>query len=101
MTKLDQMKAMWGAGNYLGALRMVAKWPRLGADTTVIRKGWACATNPGFYRQLGQDPDMAVDVAYRAIAKRYALTPPPHLKPLVQAGETLDQALDRVYGPTP
>lgn len=72
-TKLSQLRAMWAAGDRAGALKMAAKWPRLGDKADVIRKGHSAATRPEFYRELGVDVDAAVEAAYAALAERYEL----------------------------
>ena len=73
MTKLDQMKALWAAGDRRNALRMAASWPMLGEHKDAIQRGWAATVNPGFYRQLGKDPEVVQKAGLEALAERYGL----------------------------
>lgn len=75
-TKLSQLKALWAAGDKPAALKLAAKWPRLGRATTAdaIRRGHAALTNPAFYADLGADVPTLVEAAYAALAERYDLT---------------------------
>lgn len=72
-TALDQLKQLWASGNRLGALKLAAKWPRLGAHKDAIQQGWAAASNPRFYRQLGKDPGRLVAAGIAALKDRYNL----------------------------
>ena len=70
-TKLSKLKAMMAAGDYHRALRLAAGWPRLGHHKEAIQQGWAAMSNPGFYRQIGKDPDELSKVGLVAIRERY------------------------------
>lgn len=72
-TKLSKLKAMWAAGDRIGALRMAARFPRLGEEKTVITQAWAAANNPAFYRQLGKSPEDLVEAGMAALVQRYRL----------------------------
>lgn len=76
VTSLDELRALWAAGDYRRALRLVAGWARLGDDRNVIQSGWGAAAHPENYRQIGKDPDVLYMNALGAIAKRYKLEPP-------------------------
>jgi hypothetical protein len=74
MTKLDKLKATWAAGDRIGALRIAAKFPELGADAKAIKRAWECAAGRGaFYLQLGFNPDAAIAAGLHALAARYGL----------------------------
>lgn len=75
-TKLSQMEALWNAGDYRGALKMAATWDRLGQHGIPIRRGWAAAQNPKFYRQLKQDPEHLYRTGIYALAERFGLKLP-------------------------
>lgn len=75
-TKLARLKALWAAGDYRAALKLAAGWPRLGRHRDAIRRGWAAASNPTFYRELGQDPDALYQAGLQAVAERYDLEVP-------------------------
>jgi hypothetical protein len=72
-TKLSQLKALWSAGDRVGALRIAAKFPSLGGEKTAITQAWAAASNPSFYRQIGRDPEQLVEDGLAAMVARYAL----------------------------
>lgn len=75
-TKLAKLTAAYAAGDYVGALRIAAKFPQLGAEKEPITRAWAAHQNPGFYREIGHDPDALFRAGVAAIARRYGLTPP-------------------------
>lgn len=53
------------------ALRIAARYPRLGAHREAITRGHQAATRPDFYRQLGQDPEARVAAGIAALKERY------------------------------
>ena len=75
-TALDKLKRMWADKSYRAALKLAASWPRLGSEKPAITKGWAAASNPDFYRQLGQDPQRLYTLGLLAVARRYKLGRP-------------------------
>ena len=72
-TKLSKLKALWAAGDRMAALRMAARFPRLGNQKTEITQAWAAANNPGFYRQLGKNPEELIETGITALMQRYEL----------------------------
>jgi hypothetical protein len=72
-TKISQLRSMWTQGDHLGALRMAAKFPRLGAEKEAITRGWEASRNPAFYRQLGRDPETLIHDGLEALVAKYAL----------------------------
>lgn len=74
-TKLSKLKAAWAAGDYVGALRIAAKFPRLGDDRDAISRAWAAYQSPEFYREIGRNPDELFAAGISAIAERYGLPP--------------------------
>lgn len=73
VTKLSKVIAAWRAGKKEEALRIAAKFPRLGEHAAVIQRGWAAFQNPEFYKELGHDPEELFNDAIRAIKERYNL----------------------------
>ncbi len=59
------------AGDERTALRIAAAFPHLGAHREAITRGWAALQNPGFYRQLGQDPEALTTAGIAACRERY------------------------------
>lgn len=72
-TKLSKLKAAAAAGDWAGALRIAARFPQLGADKAAIVRAHECIVNPGFYRQLGRDPALAIEAGIAALKARYKL----------------------------
>jgi hypothetical protein len=55
--KNDQIRAAWGAGDRIGALRIAARFFDRSTDTRTFKRGIDAYNNPDFYRQLGEDPE--------------------------------------------
>lgn len=72
VTKLEAVRAAMAAGDTAGALRIAAKFPRLGKHDKAIRQGWAAIQTPDFYRQIGKDPAALVEAGKIAIVERFA-----------------------------
>lgn len=72
-TKLSQLKAKYASGDKIGALAIAAKFPRLGEFKEAIQKAWAAHKDPGFYRQIGQDPDALKEAGFKALEVSYGL----------------------------
>lgn len=72
-TKLNQLRAAWAAGDRMGALRIAARFPRLGAEKEAITRAWEASQRPALYRQMGRDPDALVEAGMEALAARYGL----------------------------
>lgn len=74
-TKLSKVRALVAQGRDLEALRIVAKFPRLGNEKETITRGWNAFNNPDFYRQLGRDPEQDTADAIHAMKAKYDLLP--------------------------
>jgi hypothetical protein len=61
--KSDQIRAAWGAGDRIGALRIAARFFDPSSDTKTFKRGMDAYNNPGFYRQLGKDPEQLMAAA--------------------------------------
>jgi len=72
-SKLARLKEAFAAGDTVGALRIAAKFPRLGDDAGPITRAWAAYSNPDFYRQIGQDPDALILAGADALRSKYNL----------------------------
>ena len=71
--KIDQLKTCAAAGDWPGALRIAARFPRLGADKARIERGWEAVARPAFMRQIGKDPDALLADGRAALKSRYSL----------------------------
>ena len=72
-TKLSKVKRAWLQGDYIGALRIVAKFGQLGDQKEAITRAWAAYQNPAFYRETGKDPQELIQSGITAIRIRYGL----------------------------
>ena len=71
--KIDTLRALMAAGHWPQALSLAAKFPRLGEHAETISRAHGCAVNPGFYRQLGHDPQACIDAGIAALKARYGV----------------------------
>src|SRR5262245_59386053 len=71
--KSDQIRAAWGAGDRIGALRIAARFFDRSIDTRTFKRGMDAYNNPGFYRQLGKDPEQLMAAALELLAKKFRL----------------------------
>ena len=72
-SKLARLRAAFAAGDTVTALRIAAKFPRLGDHAGPITRAWAAHSNPDFYRQLGHDPAALILAGIDALRDKYAL----------------------------
>ena len=72
-TKISKLRAAWAAGDKTGALRIAARFHDRSAETKAFQRAANAVNNPGFYRQLGRDPDELREAAYDAMAKKFGL----------------------------
>lgn len=76
-SKIETVRALWEKAQFLDALRIVAKFPNLGADKAQIVRGFECKGNPAFYTALGYSPATEYQAALAATAARYGLPSAP------------------------
>lgn len=72
-TKMDLLREAAAEGDWYAALRIAARFPRLGKQKEAITRGWAALQNPGMYREMGQDPEELVALGIKALRERYGL----------------------------
>ena len=70
-TKLARLKAAMRAGDWALALRIAARFPKLGEHAATIQRGHEAYTNPRFYRQLSKDPEALKKAGKLALIARY------------------------------
>jgi hypothetical protein len=73
--KIDKLREAMDSNDWKTALGIAARFPRLGTQREAIQLGWSALTNPGFYRQIGKDPDALVHAGVRALKERYQKQP--------------------------
>jgi hypothetical protein len=57
--------------DWRGALRIAARFPRLGAYREAITRAHGCFVDPRFYRQLGFDVDETISTGVKALKDQY------------------------------
>lgn len=72
-TKLDKLKAAAAAGRWDDALSIAARFPRLGEHAAAIKRAHEAMHSPGFYWQIGRDPDKLIQIGIDALKARYRL----------------------------
>ena len=72
-SKVDAIRALWATGDRIGALRIAAKFFDRSAETQVFKRGMDAHNHPGFYRQLGKDPERLTACALELLSERFKL----------------------------
>jgi hypothetical protein len=72
-TKTDQIRAAWLAGDHIGALRIAAQFFDRSNETMIFKRGMDANNHPGFYRQLGKEPEKIAVNALQVLARRFGL----------------------------
>jgi hypothetical protein len=72
-SKSHQIRAAWGAGDRIGALRIAARFFDRSVDTRTFKRGVDAYNNPRFYQQLGKNPEQMVRDALDVLANRFNL----------------------------
>lgn len=70
--KIETLRALMASGDWPGAIRFAAKFPQLGSARDDILRAKDALNNPGFYRQLGRDPDALVSEGKAALCRSYS-----------------------------
>lgn len=63
ISKTDQIREAWRRGNRIAALRIASRFFDRSTETKAFKRGWDAHQNPGFYRQIGKDPEALVRAA--------------------------------------
>lgn len=69
--KLDDVLAAMRAEDWREAIRLAAKFPRLGIHARAIMQAHEACTRPDFQRQLGRDPLQLIEAGKAALKERY------------------------------
>lgn len=72
-SKIDTIRQFWAAGDNLAALRIAARFFDRSAETKIFKRGWDAYQNPGFYRQIGRNPEAETAAAMLAMAAKFKL----------------------------
>lgn len=69
--KLDFVQAAMRAGDWPEAIRLAAKFPRLGTEKSAIMRAHEAIARPAFQRQLGRCPENLIADGIAALRRRY------------------------------
>ena len=72
-SKISKVRSAWAAGDRIGALRIAARFFDRSADTRSFKRGMDAHNHPGFYRQVGKDPEQLLAEALENLAIRFKL----------------------------
>jgi hypothetical protein len=72
-TKTDQIRTAWFRGDRIAALRIAARFFDRSDATKSFQRGMNANNHPGFYRQLGKEPQELVTAALALLQKRFDL----------------------------
>ena len=72
MTKLEQIRTAYQAGNFEQALRIASKFPDLGAQRNAILDAHLAISNPRWMLGLGKDIEQAIAAGVDALRIRYS-----------------------------
>jgi hypothetical protein len=70
-SKVAQLRAAMRDGNWRLALRMAARFDRLGPQRDAILSAHGAYIRPNFYRQIGKNPEALKRAGQRALIERY------------------------------
>ena len=69
--KTDRIRTAWAAGDRMGALRIAAQFFDRSMATKTFQRGMDANNYPGFYRQLGKNPQELITAALDLLANRF------------------------------
>ena len=70
-TKTDKIKKAIEAGDARKAISLASKFFDRSAETQLYKQAQSAANNPGFYRQIGKDPDAIIAAAMDNLTHRF------------------------------
>ena len=69
--KSDKIRAALANGDTRKAISLASKFFDRSDETQLYKQAQAAIGNPGFYRQIGKDPEAIVDAAVAALSQRF------------------------------
>ena len=71
VTKISLLRAAATAGDWQAAIRIAARFPRLGAIRGEVLDAHLAFTNPRFAQQIGKDPAALIEAGKQAVTRTY------------------------------
>jgi hypothetical protein len=72
-SKTDQIRTAWASGDRIRALRIAAQFFDRSDATKTFQRGVDANNHPGFYRQIGHEPQELITAALDLLAERFDL----------------------------
>lgn len=69
--KIDQLSKLMKNNQWDKALKMAAKFPRLGEHKEVISRASSAMLSPNLYKSMGKNPDDLINAGISALKTRY------------------------------
>jgi hypothetical protein len=70
-SKSECIKQALRDGDWVAALRLASRFHDRSSDTAMFKRGFDAYQHPGFYRQLGKDPNQLVAAAVIRLWRRF------------------------------
>lgn len=74
MKKIDRIRALIQQQDWNAALRIAARFPRLGNERKAITRAASALLSPAFYDSIGVDVDDVLRQGKEALVKKYLRT---------------------------
>lgn len=71
-TKISVLRLQMQNGQWTEAIRMAARFPRLGDERGAILDAQMALTNPAFCRGMRKDPDALIEAGIAALKSKYS-----------------------------
>jgi len=71
VTKLSKVLAAMDAGDWRKAFSIASKFGNLGKQAERIMRAQSAINNPDFYRQIGRNPEIAIEEGEAAMRERF------------------------------
>jgi hypothetical protein len=71
MTKLEELKQLIETNQYDKAIKMAAKFPRLGEERNAILSASSALLSPNMYISMGKNPEKVIQDGITAIINKY------------------------------
>ncbi|WP_175689684.1 hypothetical protein [Burkholderia anthina] len=72
-TKISIVREHMAAGRWQEAIRIAARFPKLGAERAAILDAHGAYTNPRFFAQIGKDVETLKQAGQRALVLKYSV----------------------------
>src|SRR5262249_46372443 len=70
-SKSQRIRDALEGNDWVAALRLASRFHDRSSDTVMFKRGFDAYHHPGFYRQLGKDPDQLVTTAVALLRRRF------------------------------